>query len=165
MDSYNSRYPLEYYELGTPYMFYRSVDTKKAAAAPMEVIKKYGNMLKKTATQEGSGYHFARRVIGVVVGKEFVDPKTGIGIIEVLFQGNADGQTVYLTAKYATNLTGGAFCDDKEQYTAAGIVDLTGEINLPSAVKNGGISLDTARVGGGIALDTENLGGGIALDE
>jgi len=164
MDSYNSQYPLEYYEVGTPYMFYLSTGAKHGTAASMELIKKYGPVLKKTASQKGSGYHFADRVIGVVVGKEVVNERTGAGAIEVLFQGIADEKIVYMTTKYITNLSGGTFCDDKEQYTAAGVVDLTGEINVTAAGQGGGIALDGGRPGG-IALDGGNQGGGIALDQ
>ena len=164
MDSYNSQYPLEYYEVGTPYMFYLSTSAKHGKAASVEQVKKYGPVLKKTATQKGEGYCFADRVIGVVVGKETLDARTGAGAIEVLFQGTADNKTVYMTTKYITNLTGGSFCDDKEQFAAAGVVDLTGEINVTAGSKDGGIDLDSGR-SGGIDLDGGNQGGGIALDQ
>lgn len=163
MDSYNSQYPLEYYEVGTPYMFYLSTGTKHGTAASMDLIKKYSPVLNKTASQKGAGYCFADRVIGVVVNKEIINERTGAGAITVLFQGTADNKTVYMTTKYITNLTGGVFCDDKELFPAAGIVELTGEIQLPSAPKGGGIALDGGRPGG-IALDGGNQGGGIALD-
>ena len=162
MDSYNSKYPLEYYEVGTPYMFYLGTGKKNGKAATMEQIEKYGPALKKTNSQKGEGFYFADRVIGVVVEKEGVSPRTGEGAIVVLFQGISDGTTIYLTKKYVTN-SAGVFCDDKEQFNAAGLVDLTGEINVTVVDKNGGIDLDTGR-SGGIDLDIDPQNGGIDLD-
>lgn len=161
MDSYNSQYPLEYYEVGTPYMFYHSNIANHGSAATMENIKQYGSVLKKTESQKGSGYCFAKRVIGVVVAKEMLNEKNGA--ITVMFQGIVGGKPAYMTTKYITNLAGGSFCDDKEQFDAAGVIDLTGEINVTIAGgKGGGIALEGGK-GGGIALEGGNTKGGIAL--
>ena len=162
MDSYNSQYPLEYYEVGTPYMFYHSNVAGHGSAATMEYISQYGSVLKKTESQMGSGYCFADRVIGVVVTKEKLNERNGA--ITVMFQGRVGGKSAYMTTKYITNLTGGSFCDDKEQFDAAGVIDLTGAINVTIVDgRGGGIALDGGK-GGGIALESGKTKGGIALD-
>lgn len=173
MDSYNSKYPLAYYEVGTPYMFYLTKGVKCAKAAPANEIGKFKSVLDKTKKQQGAGYAFADRVIGVVVEKDPVKR-----CLEVLFEGKADGKEVYLTQKYITG-SAGVFCDEKEQHPASGIVDLSenlsarlaavesikigGGIALDNEKKDGGIALDNSKAGGGIALDNGKKGGGIAL--
>ena len=161
MDSYNSQYPLEYYEVGTPYMFYVGKSNSNRKAASMEVINKYGPVLKKTQAQKGGERIGNRRAVGVVTEKIPVDPKFGTGAIEVLFQGVADGKTVYMTTKYITNWKG-SFHDDDESVSAAGILDMTGEVHVTAVGKNGGIDLDGGR-SGGIDLDGGNRTGGIDL--
>ena len=163
MDSYNSQYPLEYYEIGTPYMFYMGSSPKHGSASKMEDIQKYGSALKQTAKLPSEGYCFAKRYVGVVIDKE-------PGAIHVMFQGNVDGNTVYLTTKYVVNHSG-VFCDDKEQFAAGGVVDLTGEIKLDFSgqkfSKGGGIVPDAKPTkGGGVIPDAKiiNGGGGVVPD-
>lgn len=156
MDSYNSLYPLEYYKIGTPYMFYFSNINTHGKPASMDSIKKYGPVLNKTANLKGSGFPFAKRVVGVVI------EKNDNGTIDVLFQGVSNDKTVYMVKKYITSYRG-VFCDDKEQFDVSGIVDLTGSINVTFAdSKGGGIDLDIGR-SGGIDLDEGNKSGGIDL--
>lgn len=152
MDSYNSKYPLEYYEVGTPYMFYLTKGAKCAKAASANGIGKFKSVLKSTQKQQGAGYTFADRVIGVVVEKDPVKR-----CLEVLFEGDADGKEVYLTQKYITG-SAGVFCDEKELHPASGVVHLNGEIPTRLA------PAEATKVGGGIALDNEKKSGGIALD-
>ena len=164
MDSYNSKYPLEYYEVGTPYMFYLTKGAKCAKAAPANEISKFKSVLKNTQKQQGAGYAFADRVIGVVVEKDPVKR-----CLEVLFEGDADGKEVYLAQKYITG-SAGVFCDEKELHSAAGKVYLKGEVPArlapaKSAKIGGGIDLDDAKIGGGIDLDDARIGGGIDLDD
>ena len=163
MDSYNSKYPLEYYEVGTPYMFYLTKGVKCAKAAPANEIDEFKSVLKNTQKQQGAGYAFADRVIGVVVEKE-----SAKRCLKVLFEGDADGKKVYLNQRYITG-SAGVFCDEKELHPASGMVHLNGEIpvRLASAEPakiSGGIALDNEKKGGGIALDNSKVGGGIALD-
>lgn len=165
MDSYNSQYPLEYYEIGTPYMFYLATGPKNCEAATMEQINEYSSAIKRAAkgnksVKEGkNGDCFAKRYIGVVIGKEVISPNTSI--INVLFQGTANGQTVYITKKYIVGHSG-VFCDDKEQFEPAENVDLTGEVNVTAVNgKNGGVVPITHPKNGGVVPIANSKSGGV----
>ena len=165
MDSYNSAYPLAYYEIGTPYMFYRAAPPQHGNEASADQVKKYAPVLKKTSDDVGSAYCFSKRFkryIGVVVGKN-----TEQNTIEVMFQAKKDGKTVYFTTKYIVNHSG-VFFDDKEQFAAHGIVDLNGsdDIEFSDKVKSGGIIIDKPSISGGIVLDEKIVpsGNGIVID-
>lgn len=169
MDSYNSQYPLEYYEIGTPYMFYMSTAPKQGKASTTDEIKKFAPVLTRSVEQESDGYSFAQRYIGVVVGKKKFDGPHPSACIEVMFQGNSNGKTVYMNARYIVAHSA-VFCNDKEQFEAAKAIDLSNELNLDfsnqMARVSGGIALDMGKRSGGIALDKghKNGNGGIALD-
>lgn len=151
MDSYNSRYPSEYYEIGTPYMFYISSMPKHGVASEKKDIDKYGKVLERVEGQVSQGYHFAKRYVGVVVGKS-------TDAIHVMFMYNDEGRIAYITVKYAVSYTG-VFCDDKEQYSAGTIIggysggivlDIDGGIDDGGLVNggNGGILPDNGNNGG-----------------
>ena len=127
MDSYNSMYPNVYYEIGTPYMFYIRKTPKQGKPATGEHIEKYAAVLRKTKKEKGEGYCFADRRIGVVVGSELHDWKGADGFITVMFLGDYNGNSVYMTEKYITGYQPGVFCDNKEQHLAGGVVDVSGE--------------------------------------
>jgi len=173
MDSYSSKYPLEYYEVGTPYMFYLH-DFTKSKAATADQVKRFAPILKTTAKNSGGGYYFAKRVIGVVVDKG-VYANCSWGYIEVMFlvdyrkDEGTPSESVHLIKRYIVNYTG-VFCDDKEQFEATGTVAVTGEILIDITAikrKTGGITEDTkAKVNGGITEDKGVIvGGGITEDK
>lgn len=176
MDSYNSKYPLEYYSIGTPYMFYLSkVGNMSGNAATIEQIKKFGGILKQDApvtypknTAAGPQNKLLNRCIGVVVDKHI---KNGSAAIEVMFLGDVSGKQVYLTKKYIVAHSSGVYFDDKESVAASKSINLSGEVDIDfskQAGKSGGITLDTGhKVSGGITLDTGNrkIGGGITIDK
>ena len=143
MDSYNSRYPSEYYEIGTPYMFYISSMPKHGVASEKKDIDKYGKVLERAEGQVSQGYHFAKRYVGVVVGKS-------TDAIHVMFMYNDEGRIAYITVKYAVSYTG-VFCDDKEQYSAGTIIGgYSGGIvpDIYGGGEGGGILPDPGKSGG-----------------
>ena len=54
IDSYDARYPLEYYEIGTIYSFYCSSITKKKKKADSEYISKYSSKLLELQKEENT---------------------------------------------------------------------------------------------------------------
>lgn len=174
MDSYNSKYPLEYYSIGTPYLFYISNGGVKAGkAATIEQIKKYGGVLKQDVPQsypQMAGDVPLRRstvrCVGVVVDK--VANKDS-AVIEVMFLGDTEGKQVYLTKKYIVAHSSGVFFDDNESYVAGKSIDLSDDVKIDfsqQARRDGGITISTGKkVNGGITLSkhAENNSGGITI--
>lgn len=176
MDSYNSKYPLEYYSVGTPYMFYISDGGVKAGkAATIEQIKKFGAVLKQNAPQvcpQTVGDEPLRgstvRCIGVVVDK--IANKSS-PVIEVMFLGDAEGKQVYLTKKYIVAHPSGVFFDDNESYVAGKSIDLSGDVKIDFSQqerRNGGITVSvSSKVHGGITLSKPagKTSGGITISK
>ena len=52
MDSYNSQYPLEYYEVGTPYMFYHSKFNSDISKWDVSKVKNMNSMFERSNIQE-----------------------------------------------------------------------------------------------------------------
>lgn len=171
MDSYNSRYPLEYYSVGIPYMFYmRSDGYLLGRAATMEQIKQYGSAIKADSStgnpkESTFGGKFGR-YIGVVTDKH---EESSPAIIDVLFQCDHEGKRVYLLKKYSVAPTG-VFFDDKENVAAHVSVPLPKDasIDFPAqAAKSGGITLnEPGKRSGGITLnESKKQAGGTRLNE
>ena len=174
MDSYNSKYPLEYYSIGTPYLFYISHGgIQYGKAATMEQIKKYGKILKKDVPQDNSkvvndapSYQSAVRCIGVVVDK--ISSKSS-SFIEVMFLGDTDGKQVYLTKKYIVAHSSGVFFDDKENSTVHPSINVSNDVQIDfsqQTKRSGGITISpTSKVSGGITLSNRNqqISSGITL--
>ena len=54
IDSYDSRYPSEYYEIGTIYSFYGSSITRNLKTADTEYISKYSSKLLELQKEENT---------------------------------------------------------------------------------------------------------------
>ena len=114
MDSYNSRYPIEYYEIGTPYMFYTD-NTVIGKPASADIIHKYSSKFsalqkeKEFSTElhkNQSVFHLSRYV-GFVV--DMTD-----NIIQVLYQCRINGEIEFFVTNYITSNLQKAFTDDLE---------------------------------------------------
>ena len=172
MDSYNSKYPLEYYSIGTPYLFYIvNGDIIAGKAATIEQIKKYGGVLKQDETrpnpQEAGDAPLRRstvRCVGVVVDKV---ASKNFAAIEVMFLGYTEEKQVYLTKRYIVAHSSGVFFDDNESYAASKSIDLStyAEIDFSQqARRGGGITISTGnKVNGGITRSKPSgkISGGI----
>ena len=137
-------------------MFYVGNKNTNRKAASTDVIKKYASVFEKTTSGKGTEHFSDCRVIGVVTGKNAGTTPT----IDVLFRGNADGKTIYISTKYVVN-NGGVIHDDDETATASGLMDVSGKININIPKKSGGIDLEGRS--GGIDLDIAPRSGGIDL--
>lgn len=102
LDSYNSQYPLDYYEIGTAYSFYvHNFNIPHLVEADKKISKKFSPAITSAATENpsnvGSDGKFAAltRAIGVVVEKKD-------NVITVMFK-VARGK--YVLNKYAVGTT------------------------------------------------------------
>lgn len=176
MDSYNSKYPLEYYSIGTPYLFYISNGGVKAErAATIEQIKKYGGVLKQDVPQanpqmaeDAPSRRSTVRCVGVVVDKTVGKDSA---CIEVMFLGDTAGKQVYLIKKYIVAHSSGVFFDNNERYAASKSVDLSNDVKIDfsqQARRGGGITISAgSRVNGGITRSrlAGKSSGGITISE
>ncbi len=105
LDTYNSVYPGQYFEIGTCYAFYKTRSMANCRAATSEEISKYASALDKTyqdnqrlVTAGSSPYNSQiERAIGVVIGKNPIESNLGKATLDVLFQDN-NGE--YFITKY-----------------------------------------------------------------
>lgn len=176
MDSYNSKYPLEYYSIGSPYLFYISNGgVKVGKAATIEQIKKYGGALKQDVPQASpqmAGDVPSRRstvrCVGVVVNKA-ADKDSAF--IEAMFLGETEGKQVYLIKKYIVAHSSGVFFDNNESCAASNSVDLSNDVKIDFSQqtrRGGGITISAgSRVNGGITRSRHagKSSGGITISE
>lgn len=161
MDSYDSRYPYEYYELGTPYAFY-GPRFNGGTPATEEHIRKYSSiLLKEDANEEvvGSQKNSSRsqttsnycRYVAVVVDKTYSSKSA---YITVMFKNNNNGRTEFLTRRYAVAISSGCYYDGNESMS----VQSSTSFNHSNGVsgKQGGITLDVTKNSAGITLDTNS---------
>lgn len=103
LDSYNSQYPLEYYEVGTCYAFYKSMwmgnrreATKEEIASYSDALEKSFNSNKKLLMVGNSALnHDIYRSIGAVLSKDRLEYPEFAGVLEVLFKN--DGGDYFVT--------------------------------------------------------------------
>ncbi len=113
IDSYDSRYPSEYYEIGTIYSFYGSSNTGNMKPASDEYISKYSSKLlelleeEKTsaiqsvsATNSKSSPISLQRFYGIVVDKPRKD------MIKIMLISIHDGVSDFFTKDYAVSYSG-----------------------------------------------------------
>lgn len=111
LDSYNSQYPLAYYEVGTAYSFYcHNIGFIRLKEASADIIKRYSKELKEAIAENkghvgGNGIYMAfTRAVGVVVEKkEKTNAENDVDKIVVMFE-MADGK--YIIDEFAV-----AACD------------------------------------------------------
>lgn len=141
LDSYHSEYPLDYYEIGVPYMFYSARPTAEGTgferlgrpASNEEVVDFKTVFAEYVACLEDDirkkkNFPFADRVIGVVIAKETIDAKKGTGYLDVLFQAVLNESVDYTVKRFIAGYSG-VFCDDKEEVIVAPFIDLTPQNN------------------------------------
>ena len=126
LDSYNSTYPIEYYEVGTCYSFYKDINGSNQRAATSEEITKFSEALEKCYSENrhimtagGSSYNKnISRAVGVVINKGPLESSEFRNALDVLFMG-ADGS--YFVARYGINGKN-VFLNDKENITPGKVV-------------------------------------------
>ena len=139
MDSYNSRYPVEYYEIGTPYMFYTdsTVIGNRNKLASVDLIQEYSDkflalqkdkelstgLKKNTSSVLGN----LSRYVGFVVGI------TDDNIIHVLYQCRINGVTEFRVTQYITSNSQKVFTDDLENFAPSLFADKTNLIGSLSS--------------------------------
>ena len=128
LDSYNSQYPLAYYEVGTAYSFYgHNTNLGKLVEADKETSKKYAPAIasavvdnKKIVGGDGKWMAFTR-AIGVVVDKHEATGAGDVDKITVMFETD-DGS--YVINKYAVG-TRDVFTNEKENVSPAAVLGAT----------------------------------------
>lgn len=113
IDSYDSRYPSEYYEIGTIYSFYGSSNTGNLKPASDKYISKYSSKLhelleeeKTSAIQSVSAANSKsspislQRFYGIVVDKPSKD------MIKIMLISIHDGVSDFFTKDYAVSYAG-----------------------------------------------------------
>ena len=131
LDSYNSQYPLAYYEVGTAYSFYgHNINLGKLVEADKETSKKYAPAIATAVADNtkivgGDGKWMAfTRAIGVVVDKHEATGTGDVDKITVMFK-TEDGN--YVINKYAVG-THNVFTNEKENVSPAAVLGATTEI-------------------------------------
>lgn len=173
MDSYDSRYPYEYYELGTPYSFY-GPKFHGGTPATEEYIRKYSSiLLKEDSTDDTTGSQKSSsrsqtpsnycRYVAVVVDKTY---STKSAFITVMFKNINNGRTEFLTRRYAVAVPSGCYYDGNESMVVQSATSFSHSTGASG--KQGGITLDVANKNAGITLDTNSIKtkgiGGITAD-
>ncbi len=173
MDSYDSRYPYEYYEIGMPYAFY-GLKSNAGNPATKEQIDMYSSILLKENSNDelnDNEKYSSRaqstgpicRFVAVVVDKTYSTKGT---FITVMFKNVNNGLTEFLTRKYAVAKPSGCYFDGNESM----MVQSSTSFNNSNKVscKQGGITLDTTNIKAGITIDNNSQKikgvGGITLD-
>lgn len=158
MDSYDSRYPLEYYELGEKYRFYKGLNSNCRNATDDE-LKKYFKKFNQDDNKLSGKVELLRfnRLVGIVVGKHKadIDIPRDLSYINVLFDDE-------IVSKYVIEYSG-VFFDEKERKLEAFRYDFD---SLPTSDKivklpviKSGIAPDMVDKGGskGIAPDKKDI--------
>lgn len=156
IDSYDSRYPSEYYEIGTVYSFYGSSNTGNLKPATPEYISKYSAKLLELQEEEktsaiksvetgksSNSFSTFQRFYGIVVAK----PQNRF--IRIMLISIHDGISDFYTKEYAVSFSGCPL-DEKEV------------MSVSSSAKYNGISGDIEKKVGGITrVDSKTNVGGI----
>ena len=182
IESYNSSYPLAYYEIGTVYSFYMHAGAK-GKPAHAEIIKKYAAVLNELVAEEqknvikpvkstsgtASSHGGMNRFYAVVVDKV---KSTSISYIVVMFCNQYNGRYEYYTSKYAVNHS--CTTDGKDLMPASTHLDFkskiggkTGHVTLANKEQKTGVvtradgknaSASSASIGG-VTKVRQNVGG------
>ena len=160
IDSYDSRYPSEYYEIGTIYSFYGSSITRNLKTADPEYISKYSSKLLELQKEENtnviqsvgtgnlkSSLTSLQRFYGIVVAK----PREYL--IKVMIISIHDGINDFFTKDYIVS-SWGCLSDGKELMpisSSAKYKDIT--------------SKDTQKVGGITRANSSSDVGGITRNK
>ena len=160
IDSYDSRYPLEYYEIGTIYSFYCSSIAGKFKKADSEYISKYSSKLLELQKEENtnviqsvkaqSSKLFSKslqRFYGIVIAK----PRNVM--LKVMFIGIHDGINNFFTKDYIIN-SWGCFSDEKE------LMPISSSVKYKDTVYG-----DTTKVGGITRENSSSDVGGITRNK
>ena len=170
IESYNSSYPLAYYEVGTVYSFYGQAFAK-GTPAPSDAVQKYASLLNALVAEEqesaikpvkgyaatATGRGGLNRFYAVVIEKI----KSGSGAyIVVMLCNKHNGKSEYYTRKYSVNH--GCATDGKDLMPTSAHLDFESKISG----KVGGITLagKGEKVGGvtranGKNTSTSSVGG------
>lgn len=170
IESYNSSYPLAYYEVGTVYSFYGQASAK-GTPAPSDAVQKYASLLNALVAEEqesaikpvkgsaatATGRGGLNRFYAVVIEKI----KSGSGAyIVVMLCNEHNGKSEYYTRKYSVNH--GCATDGKDLMPTSAHLDFESKISG----KVGGITLagKGEKVGGvtranGKNTSTSSVGG------
>lgn len=170
IESYNSSYPLAYYEVGTVYSFYGRASAK-GTPAPSDAIQKYASILNALVVEEqesaikpvkgsaatATGRGGLNRFYAVVIEKI----KSGSSAyIVVMLCNKYNGRSEYYTRKYSVNH--GCTTDGKDLMPTSAHLDFESKISG----KVGGITLagKGEKVGGvtranGKNTSTSSVGG------
>lgn len=151
MDSYDSKYPLQYYEVGVPYQFYLSKFTVKKGFgkfASKDDVAKYSHYFDNEhyeslvndyhATQKNnSPYVFGNliRIVGIVI-KTY--RKCGMAFIDVMYKNINDGIEEYRLVSYQVEKSEGTLTDGKDDIPAQSsinvVVDSADNTNVTSGI-------------------------------
>lgn len=162
IESYNSSYPLAYYEVGTVYSFYGQVSAK-GTPATTDLIQKYASVLNalvvdkqensikpvKSTSATSTSRSGMNRFYAVVIDKV----KCGSSAyIVVMLCNKYNGRSEYYTRKYSVNY--GCATDGKDLMTASAYLDFKSKISG----KVGGITLagKVGKVGGVTRANDKN---------
>lgn len=170
IESYNSSYPLAYYEVGTVYSFYGQASAK-GTPAPSDAVQKYASLLNalvvgeqesaikpvKGSAATATGRGGLNRFYAVVIEKI----KSGSSAyIVVMLCNKYNGKSEYYTRKYSVNH--GCATDGKDLMPTSAHLDFESKISG----KVGGITLagKGEKVGGvtranGKSTSTSSVGG------
>ncbi len=156
LDSYNSQYPLAYYEVGTSYSFYgHNRSLGKLVEADTETSKKYAPALataiadnKKLIGGDGEWLAFTR-AIGVVIDKRETTSAGDVDEITVMFK-TKEGS--YVINKYAVG-THNVFTNEKENVSPAAVLGATVS-NVPTK-KGNVVSGPTIETKSGPTIDVQ----------
>ena len=143
IDSYNSSYPLAYYDIGTVYSFYGQPSQKGTPAAEAQV-RRYASVLnqlneKKTASAiqpvgKVEEKEKLNRFYAVVVDKRHM---SGKAFIQVMYCNIYVGRTQYYTKYYAVNTD--CLTNDKNLMPVSSHLEFAEDAG--AKVKTGGITL------------------------
>lgn len=162
IESYNSSYPLVYYEVGTVYSFYGQASAK-GTPAPSDTVQKYASLLNALVAEEqesaikpvkgsaatATGRGGLNRFYAVVIEKI----KSGSGsCIVVMLCNKHNGKSEYYTRKYSVNH--GCATDGKDLMPTSAHLDFESKISG----KVGGITLagKGEKVGGVTRVNGKN---------
>ncbi len=145
LNSYDSRYPADYYEVGTCYSFYKGTDFGNQRSATIEEENQFAKALEKCIKENkhliadgGSSYnHNISRVVGVVINKGPLPSKEFKDALDVMFS-NENGN--YIVSRYGISGIG-VFMNDKED-------TITGKTVASSYIPRGrvtGVKAETNR--------------------
>jgi hypothetical protein len=155
LDSYNSQYPLAYYDVGTAYSFYtHNLNLDKLAEADKETAKKYASALvsavadnKKFVGGDGKWAAFTR-VVGVVVEKH---ESTGNGDVDAVVAMFKTTGGSYVINKFAVGVQD-VFTNEKEAVAPAATFGANAE--AVASKKSNTISGATVATTSGATIDS-----------